>query len=257
MCSMHRDNRSGLHGRNIREPKITSMHYIGLNNLSRLLAETIQNYVVRREDKVTILDLGCGGKPYQPFFAKEYSRYIGVDINRDSLADVIASGDHLPFKENSFSVCLCTQVIEHVTDPEQVTREVTRVLDDDGVLLLSTHTIAPIHNYPSDYWRWTDQGLKKMLAKHFADITVQEVTTRLETIFHLASICAPIKRFSSIYFALINSLAQLLRKNSMNTRLPKLISLYLVVAHKNKARPPLSYSLPQRTPQITQTSHAN
>jgi len=125
-------------------------------------------------------------------------------------------------------------MIEHATDPDQVTSEVTRVLNEDGILLLSTHTIAPVHNYPSDYWRWTDQGLRKMLTGHFSDITVHEVTTPVETMFHLASIYAPTKRFSSIYFAVINNLAQVFGKNSVNTRLPKLISLYLVVAQKNK-----------------------
>lgn len=232
---MNRDNYVGLHGRKIREPKITSMHYIVLSNLSRLLKKTIDDCLARRDDKVVVLDLGCGDKPYQPFLAGKDSCYIGVDITRNSLVDVVASGEHLPFKKSSIHVCLCTQMIEHAPDPEMVTREVARVLNEDGVLFLSTHAVAPVHNYPNDYWRWTDQGLRRMLASHFSDVAVHEVTTRLETMFHLASIYAPTRRFSSFYFALTNMLARLLGKNSMNARLPKLVSVYLVVAQKKRA----------------------
>jgi len=105
-------------------------------------------------------------KPYEIFFKGVGNGriiYIGIDRNRNTAADIIAVGEYIPFRSNSFKIVLCTQVLEHVNDPERVLREINRVLIDDGVLLISTHGIwIEEHEYP-DLWRWTLSGLIKLL----------------------------------------------------------------------------------------------
>jgi SAM-dependent methyltransferase len=230
---MRRDNQDGSYAKEIREPRITSRYYIRLSNLSKLLRKTIQNHLVQGENRI-ILDLGCGDKPYQPFFDGRTSFYVGVDINPNSLADVVACGEHLPFKDGSFDACLCTQTYEHVADPEQVTREIDRVLNKRGVLFLSVPGTIPVHNYPHDYWRWTDQGLRMMLTKHFSLISVHEVCTPLETISQLALTYLPTSKFSSFCTAFTGKLMDLFGKNFMNTKFPRLIGTYLAVARKEQ-----------------------
>jgi len=230
---MKRDNSDGFYGRGSREPAITSRYYIRLVNLSRLLRGIIQNQLVQGKRRI-ILDLGCGDKPYQPFFDGKYSSYIGVDISRSSLADVVACGEHLPFKAGSFDVCLCTLTYEHLIDPEQATREINSVLKKKGVLLVSAPGVIPIHDYPHDYWRWTDQGLGMMLSKYFLSVSVHEVSTPFETIFQLALTYLPINKFSSLCTVFINKLMDFFGKNSLNTRLPKLIGTYFAVARKEQ-----------------------
>jgi len=232
VSKVRRDNRDGSHA-DVREPGITSRYYIALHNLSKLLKETIQCLPNQRKNRI-ILDLGCGDKPYQPFFAGQYSSYIGVDIDSRSLADINASGEYLPFKNGTFDVCICTQTYEHVIDPEQVTREVDRVLKKKSVFLLSTHAIDPVHNYPSDYWRWTDQGLRILLGEYFSSIVVHEVITPLETISQLAVNYLPTNKLGTLCSILVNKLAVFVGKNSFNTRLPRLVGLYLVVAEKGQ-----------------------
>ncbi len=230
---MGRDNSSGFYAKDIREPKITSGYYINLHNLSKLLKEIVQSNLPQ-EKSGFILDLGCGEKPYQIFFVHKYDHYVGVDISRNSLADIVAYGENLPFRDDSFGACLCTQAYEHVNDPPKVTGEVTRVLKENGVLVLSAPGIMPVHNYPSDYWRWTAQGFSRMLGKYFSEVKVQEVTTPLETLFQTALIYLPAHKFGILLRAFINKLVGIFGKNSFNARLPKLISLYLVVAKKGK-----------------------
>jgi SAM-dependent methyltransferase len=46
--------------------------------------------------------------------------------------------ESLPFEDGAFDLVLCTQVLEHVVDPPTVLRELTRVLEPGGTLLLST-----------------------------------------------------------------------------------------------------------------------
>jgi SAM-dependent methyltransferase len=227
---MNRDNSKGFLGGDMREPRITSRHYINLFNLSKLLRETVGSQLVQTEN-MSILDLGCGEKPYQPFFNGKYSSYIGVDITSYSWADVLASSGNLPFKNGSFDLCLCTQVYEHLPRPRQTTREVCRVLKKKGILLLSTHAAFPVHDYPSDYWRWTDQGLKMMLNESFLNINVYDVMTPLETIIQLAVLYLPKGKLGSLCTMFSNEFARFLG-NYRNEGLPRLIGSYLAVARK-------------------------
>ena len=57
-----RDNYDGHAGISRREPKVTQRDYLTLNRLSKLLKKGVEKYLL--EQKATILDLGCGRKPY-------------------------------------------------------------------------------------------------------------------------------------------------------------------------------------------------
>jgi SAM-dependent methyltransferase len=62
---------------------------------------------------------------------------------------------------------LCTQVLEHVDEPDAVLGELARVLRPGGVVLMSTHGVFHHHPYPHDYWRWTHEGLTRIMSRHF------------------------------------------------------------------------------------------
>jgi SAM-dependent methyltransferase len=228
-----RDNRDGAYGYAQREPPLTSRYYIPLRNLSTLLKRII-SHLPNQEGNKIILDLGCGEKPYQPFFAGQYSAYVGVDISSKTLCDIKSSGDHLPIRDSTFDLCICSLTYEHVVDPRQMTREVHRVLKDAGVFIMSTHAVAAIHDYPSDYWRWTDQGLKLLLGEYFSNIVVHEVTTPLETISHLIVNYFPMNKGGSLFTVLVNKMASSIGKNRVNRNLPRLVGLYLVTSVKTK-----------------------
>lgn len=153
-----RDDYNGHAGVNRREPKSNSKDYLTLNRLSKLLKRSVERYLL--EQNATILDLGCGKKPYQPFSLDKSDLYIGVDVSPSEFVDILCDGGKLPFKGSCFSASLCLQVLEHVDDPKTTIDEIFRVLKPDGLLLLSTHGNWPVHESPHDYWRWTEHGLK-------------------------------------------------------------------------------------------------
>ena len=64
-----------------------------------------------------LLDVGCGQKPYEPFFAPYASSYVGVDPVENPPAELQGSVEALPVEDGSFDVVLCTQVLEHATTP--------------------------------------------------------------------------------------------------------------------------------------------
>jgi SAM-dependent methyltransferase len=112
--------------------------------------------------RVRILDVGCGVKPYYPFFEAVASEYVGVDVVENPAAELLGSVEALPVEDASFDVVLCTQVLEHCDDPAQAVRELRRVTRPGGRVLASTHGVQVYHPSPVDYWRWTHEGLRRL-----------------------------------------------------------------------------------------------
>ncbi|MBN1811539.1 MAG: class I SAM-dependent methyltransferase [Anaerolineae bacterium] len=49
-----------------------------------------------------------------------------------------SDGTRLPFPSSAFDIVLCSEVVEHVLNPQSLLGEIARVLEPDGYLLLST-----------------------------------------------------------------------------------------------------------------------
>jgi SAM-dependent methyltransferase len=121
-----------------------------------------------------LLDVGCGQKPYRPFFDPYVSEYVGLDFAEGPQADLIGPIEALPVPDGAFDVVLCTQVLEHADDPVQAVKELYRVTAPGGRVLLSTHGVMVYHPNPVDYWRWTHEGLTHLFrgAGEWASVTV-------------------------------------------------------------------------------------
>ena len=112
-----------------------------------------------------VLDVGCGFRPYEPYFAPHATEYVGVDVDNPA-ADLQVVAESLPVPDGSFDVVLCTQVLEHSTDPAKAVRELRRVVAPGGRVLASTHGTAVYHPAPNDLWRWTHTGLERLFAEN-------------------------------------------------------------------------------------------
>ncbi|MEP7335128.1 MAG: class I SAM-dependent methyltransferase, partial [Actinomycetota bacterium] len=74
-----------------------------------------------------VLDVGCGVKPYYPWFEPYVSEYVGLDIGGNPNAELEGTIESIPAEDASFDLVLCTQVLEHCDDPAQGVRELRRV----------------------------------------------------------------------------------------------------------------------------------
>lgn len=113
-----------------------------------------------------LLDVGCGSKPYEPLFAPYASSYVGVDPVENPHAEIRGAIEALPVADGSFDVVLCNQVLEHADDPARAVSELRRVTAPGGRVLASTHGVMPYHPSPTDYWRWTHAGLRKLFVEN-------------------------------------------------------------------------------------------
>ncbi len=126
------------------------------------LAAWLEEQAAAGEGGYRVLDVGCGPKPYYPFFADRASEYVGVDVVENPAAELRGSVEDLPVPDASFDLVLCTQVLEHCDDPRQAVAELRRVTAPGGRVLASTHGTQVYHPSPQDYWRWTHAGLGRL-----------------------------------------------------------------------------------------------
>jgi SAM-dependent methyltransferase len=88
--------------------------------------------------------------------------YVNLDLFPMPGVDIAADAEALPFPDGAFTRIECDAVLEHVRDPDQVMREMQRVLAPGGHLHLVTPFCHPFHEYPRDYRRFTPDGLKQL-----------------------------------------------------------------------------------------------
>ena len=120
--------------------------------------------------KGILLDAGCGEKPYSLIYEKITEKSIGVDveygIHDQKAVDVFASLDQLPFPDCMFDTVLCTNVLEHIAENGKSFSELSRVLKDNGYMILSVPFLYPAHEIPHDYYRYSFYGLKYQMEKN-------------------------------------------------------------------------------------------
>lgn len=110
-----------------------------------------------------ILDVGCGSGALISDLAKIGFNCVGIDISKigikrakqiakkrrinKRLSVILGDAENLPLRENSFDLVVCTNVLEHLINPMKSLKEMIRVVEVSGGLIIS----AP--NMGSPIWR--------------------------------------------------------------------------------------------------------
>lgn len=113
-------------------------------------ADAIGKYIVSLLNRGEwILDAGCGtGRLTRPI-ARRYNRVVGADVSPEMLRELrekdylrwpplLVNADlrSLPFPDDQFSVVLAVHILHLIADWQTAFREMWRVLEGNGVLLL-------------------------------------------------------------------------------------------------------------------------
>ena len=127
---------------------------------SKITRRKLDAFLKKHSTKNEVLNIGSGN--LQGHYRDIFPNQITVDLDRDRQPDIVADIHNLPFDNNSKSNILCTEVLEHVREPQKAIDELHRVLKIGGRLILTTRFIYPLHDVPNDYFRYTKYGLKKL-----------------------------------------------------------------------------------------------
>ena len=139
-----------------------------------------------------LLDVGGGERPYGKLFEPYVDRYLGLEypaacdnLNPEiwailkrisTIVDVWGDGGRLPFADRCVDTVLLSEVMEHVPEPQRILDEVQRVLRPGGRALVTVPFIAPLHQLPYDFYRYTHEGLRSMFER--AGLEVESIDPR-------------------------------------------------------------------------------
>lgn len=149
--------------------KKTSRSFIGSDKYwqkspsNMLLKKAVEVALARYAKNKKLLDAGAGRLAYKPLVTKYTQKYVSSDFDKTHpQLDVVTDIEKMSFKNRSFDVVLCSQVLEHVPHPWLALTEINRVLKKDGIGIITVPLFGYIHNAPYDFYRYTHYGLKSL-----------------------------------------------------------------------------------------------
>jgi SAM-dependent methyltransferase len=155
-----------------------------------------------------VLDVGGRIQPYRELLPFPHT-YWSLDVRQTALVSVLGNAECLPFADDSLDLVICTQMIEYVTDPALLAKEIYRVLRPGGGLFLSAPSIFP-RDSEQDRWRFFPVTLRQLLTQ-FSEVEVVpecgSVAGLLRTVAVMVHFAA---RYEVVRFALGCSLFPLL-----------------------------------------------
>lgn len=129
--------------------------------MNRLLISFARKQLNEIPKGASVLDVGVGSGPYWDL--RPDLNWQGLDITDGERVDYLITGDlPWPIENKKFDVVLCTQVIEHVEDPDFLVSEIERVLKSGGRVILNAPFLYPFHGMPDDQMRYTTTKLTKL-----------------------------------------------------------------------------------------------
>ncbi|WP_088319956.1 bifunctional 2-polyprenyl-6-hydroxyphenol methylase/3-demethylubiquinol 3-O-methyltransferase UbiG [Kineosporia sp. R_H_3] len=114
-------------------------------------------------DGATVVDVGGGPGWFADAFRAAGARYAGIDPDAGELTArggapegfLRASGLALPLADGSLDVCMSSNVLEHVPDPERMAGEMLRVVRPGGLVWLSWTTwLSPWGGHETSPWHY-------------------------------------------------------------------------------------------------------
>ena len=109
------------------------------------IIENLEEYKDIKRKGGRVLDCGCGFGSYYSLTKDLNTLYLDLSYNQlkrfgniYGLRSNRICGDvlNLPFKDNTFDLILCINLLEHVVDIEGGLKELHRVLKDEGILIV-------------------------------------------------------------------------------------------------------------------------
>jgi Methyltransferase domain len=92
------------------------------------------------------------------------TEFLGTDIEVGTDVDVVADLHRLSdvVGRERFDVILSCSTFEHLKYPTLAAHELMKALKVGGLLYIQTHQSFPLHGYPSDYFRFSQEALASL-----------------------------------------------------------------------------------------------
>ncbi len=146
---------------------------------------------------------------------KESFYYIDISGTPNILSDI----NSLPFKNKSLSNFGCFNILELIQNPSVPINQIFQVLKNDGLFVGYVPFLYPIHNQPTDYWRFSKSTLLDLLKNAgFDDIYIEAIGGRFIVLYDviLPKKIFPFRLILSSISLLLNKLYEIIHNAEYN-----------------------------------------
>jgi len=154
--------------------------------LARLTLNRAFGEVASHQRPGRVLEVGAGYHHHQRAHLLAGSRYFSLNLLSSEKPTIAGDANALPVRDGSVDVIIMLEVLEHIPHPQQVVVECHRALATGGTLIGSTRFLCPQHGAPSDYGRFTAEGLGLVFGC-FAECRIEKLGNRLHTVLDILS----------------------------------------------------------------------
>jgi ubiquinone/menaquinone biosynthesis C-methylase UbiE len=189
--------------------------YLSLKNYlyNYLLRKRAIGKCLKNDCPELMLEIGSGISP----LVADTARIVYSDISFEALSllkqarargyNVVADGEHLPFKANTYSHIICSEVLEHVKNDRQVIAEIFRTLKKpQGILIVTVPHRKGYFGYDDRY------------VAHFRRYELLEIKERLQSAglqpIHIQKVLGPLEKITMLLVVFLFS--TLMRNKRVN-----------------------------------------
>jgi ubiquinone/menaquinone biosynthesis C-methylase UbiE len=201
---------------------------------ARTMVAVIEDFLDGRLKELSLLDVGGSTGIIDNYLSNFFGKVTGIDIDeaairhatetyrKENLEFLAADALNLPFADESFDVVICSQVYEHVPDPDKMFEEIFRVLRRGGVCYFAANNRLalnePHYNLPllsliprplaNIYMRLAGRG-SHYYEQHLSYWGLRSLTRRFRCIDYTIKTVLEPKRFFTDYMIRPKSLTAL------------------------------------------------
>ena len=143
------------------------MYHTRSNFLITIIIRLLVNQIVKFIDIKSgsrVLEVGCGAGNVLERLYSAGAVFFGLDLSErllqkarvrceDTVALTAGNAEQIPFKADSFDRIICTEVIEHLLDPEACLKEIVRIAGKNTIVVITTTNESFVNRVKSVVWR--------------------------------------------------------------------------------------------------------
>jgi len=142
--------------------------YANTNDTSHIRS-VINKLLKQYSEKSFILNIGSGNKRIAPHIKN-------LDIFEGEYIDYVCDAANIPLENNSVDFIITQEAFEHIAKYNKALNECYRILKDEGKMYFQVPFIVGYHPGPTDFYRFTKEGIENFLSDAGFEVEKIEIT---------------------------------------------------------------------------------
>lgn len=151
------------------------------HNRAKKVRTTLHNILEAQSDNAFILNIGSGIDRLAP-------NVKNLDIIEGPTVDYVGSAEHIPLNDESVDFIITQEAFEHIKNPIKAIDECFRVLKKGGLIYFQVPFIIGYHPGPTDFIRFTKEGVEDFLNNAGFEIKKLEISVGGATGYYRISV---------------------------------------------------------------------